>query len=460
MKTMKKTIFAILVVVLALVSCDGKKDVNYALVSGKITNPNSNEVVIIKDRKLVKKMTLTKDGTFKDTIFNANGYYTFSDSRETTVMYLEDGFDVKITIDTKQFDETVTYSGVGEKANNYLAKKLLKEEKEMPAAAKLYALDETAFVEKLNTFKSGLEADLKSVGGDFAKKEKKALNYKYAVDLGMYEGFHSYVTKNRDFKVSDKFPNPLKDMDLTNEKDFEDFDSYKSLVISDFYKKNRKEAKEAKKDIIDVSVEKIKNMKDGVIKNALIASLSREIRDGGERSKKIYNAVMELSKDDDLKKGLKTKMERFGKLAKGNPSPTFENYENYKGGKISLKDFKGKYVYIDVWATWCGPCKRQIPFMKKVEEKYHKSKNIAFVSISVDKLKDKETWKKMVKEKEMTGIQLFADKSFNSDFIQNYEINSIPRFILIDPEGNIVSSNAPRPSDPQLIELFKKQGIR
>jgi hypothetical protein len=97
----------------------------------------------------------------------------------------------------------------------------------------------------------------------------------------------------------------------------------------------------------------------------------------------------------------------------GMKSPVFENYENYAGGTTSLEDLKGKYVYIDVWATWCGPCKQEIPSLKEVEKKYH-DKNIEFVSISVDNGRGyqadsregafaaaKEGWKKMVAEKEL-----------------------------------------------------------
>ena len=150
---------------------------------------------------------------------------------------------------------------------------------------------------------------------------------------------------------------------------------------------------------------------------------------------------------------------------KGSPSPIFENYENFKGGTTSLSDLKGKYVYVDVWATWCGPCKREIPSLKELEKKYE-GKNIEFVSISVDNAKRSGTmekahtaWKKMVAEKELSGIQLFADKSYDSDFIASYKVKGIPRFLLIDPEGKIISAHAPRPSMKTLITLFDELKI-
>jgi len=131
-------------------------------------------------------------------------------------------------------------------------------------------------------------------------------------------------------------------------------------------------------------------------------------------------------------------------------APSFD-YVNYAGGKTKLEDLRGKYVYIDVWATWCGPCRGEIPHLKKVEEKYE-GKNIAFVSISIDVQKDFEKWKTFVKDKALGGIQLFADKDWNSDFTKAFGINSIPRFILIDPTGKVVDADAARPSDPKLVE--------
>jgi len=151
------------------------------------------------------------------------------------------------------------------------------------------------------------------------------------------------------------------------------------------------------------------------------------------------------------------KHEIFSKLPKGKISPTF-TYPDINGKNISLNSLKGKYVYIDVWATWCGPCTVQIPYLKKLEESY-KDKNIAFVGLSVDTQENKSQWEAMVKQRGLKGYQVLADNDFRSNFVQEYYIKGIPRFILIDPEGKIISPDAPRPSEPSLIELFDELNI-
>jgi thiol-disulfide isomerase/thioredoxin len=121
---------------------------------------------------------------------------------------------------------------------------------------------------------------------------------------------------------------------------------------------------------------------------------------------------------------------------------------------------------MDIWATWCGPCLKEIPSLKSVEKQFE-GKNIEFVSISVDEGRGYKGdvaaaykgWKKMVATKELSGMQLMADNGFASKFIKDYKINGIPRFILIDPDGNIINADAPRPSDPQLVALFNELGL-
>jgi thiol-disulfide isomerase/thioredoxin len=167
-----------------------------------------------------------------------------------------------------------------------------------------------------------------------------------------------------------------------------------------------------------------------------------------------------------IRQYMSSKIALHSEFVVGNPSPSFVDYKNFSGGNTSLSELKGKYVYMDIWATWCGPCIREIPSLKKIEKQFG-GKNIEFVSISVDEGRGYngnataayEGWKTMVAQKELSGMQLIADNGFNSDFIRAYKINGIPRFILIDPEGNIVNADAPRPSSSQLIDLLKELGL-
>ena len=76
------------------------------------------------------------------------------------------------------------------------------------------------------------------------------------------------------------------------------------------------------------------------------------------------------------------------------------------GEDVSLSSFKGSLVYVDVWATWCGPCKAEIPYLKTLEQDYHEQ-NIVFLSVSVDTNKDQ--WLKMVQEEALGGVQLWAN---------------------------------------------------
>ena len=152
-------------------------------------------------------------------------------------------------------------------------------------------------------------------------------------------------------------------------------------------------------------------------------------------------------------------------LPQGHPSPVFENYDNVDGSKTSHSDFQGKYVYMVFWATWHAASKKYVPFLKQLEQVY-KDKNIAFVGVSLDDArtsgtmeKAKETWEKSVANDSLPGIQLITNDGWKSDFVVNYQIKAIPRFVLIDPNGNIVSPDAPSPSNPKLIQLLNSLGL-
>lgn len=134
---------------------------------------------------------------------------------------------------------------------------------------------------------------------------------------------------------------------------------------------------------------------------------------------------------------------KWSGIKSGKPFPAFA-YTDVNGKVVKLSDLKGKYIYIDFWATWCGPCKKEFPYLKELEEQY-KNKNIQFVGISIDELNKVEAWKQMVTTEKLGGMQLHigADQSLKKAL----SLNSIPRFVLLDREGNFINSNMSRPSD-------------
>jgi thiol-disulfide isomerase/thioredoxin len=113
------------------------------------------------------------------------------------------------------------------------------------------------------------------------------------------------------------------------------------------------------------------------------------------------------------------------------------------GRMVSMKDFKGKVIFIDVWATWCGPCRGQFPFMKEIEEEYKNNKDIVFMGISLDRVRDRQKWLKFIRKENLHGVQLLDD--FGNAFGQPYQINAIPRFLLIGKDGKWIEIRCPLP---------------
>lgn len=343
-----KKLLLLLTACTTIIACK-EEPKDYVTLSGKITDKFTDSVVI-RSQTYSKVIKLNADGTFKDTLKVETGIYNFYDGNEATNLFLKNGFDINMTLDTKQFDESVSYSGVGSEHSTFLAKNNLMQEQ-------LFDMDALS-----NLDLNGLDAKFGAI--------KLKLNEFYAANKHVDTSIINTLQKNID-------------------------------PMLNYYK------------------------------GYLAESIS-----------------------------LKTT------LAKGLPSPTFNDYENYKGGKTSLTDLKGKYVYVDVWATWCGPCKAEIPSLKALEKKYE-GKNIQFVSLSIDDDRShggsweqaKKSWKAMIASEQLSGIQLFAPNGWQSQFVLDYKIQGIPRFLLIDLNGNIVTPEAPRPSSPEITALFNSLNL-
>jgi len=127
--------------------------------------------------------------------------------------------------------------------------------------------------------------------------------------------------------------------------------------------------------------------------------------------------------------------------------------------KKYINPYTGKIIYIDFYSTWCGPCRTEIPFAKKLYEKYS-GKNIVFLNLCAQS--NKENWENHIKQKEIKGENFLLTNEEYNLFAKLYHIKGFPTYVIIGKQGEVINNNAPRPSNTIAItqtieELIKVQ---
>lgn len=138
-------------------------------------------------------------------------------------------------------------------------------------------------------------------------------------------------------------------------------------------------------------------------------------------------------------------------LAPGSPAPDFE-LKDISGKTVSLSSLKGQVVVIDFWGTWCGPCKRELPFSKKIEEHYADRDDVTFLFVALERGPE-AYWKKFVSDNNIPGVHLYSPNSNRA--LMPYKITSVPRYVIVDKEGKIYDAFASRPSQNMKQQIAK-----
>lgn len=164
----------------------------------------------------------------------------------------------------------------------------------------------------------------------------------------------------------------------------------------------------------------------------------------------VYKNWLKEPQHVEFVSSLEKKFDNWQVLAPGKPAPVITGI-NKDGKIISSRDLKGKIIYVDVWATWCKPCRESFPDVKKVIENFAGNDKIVFLFVSVDR--NVQAWQKLLEEGNIPkGIHINQDDDDNPQNIwKSYKVQGIPRYILINGDGNIVQSNATSPSSGKLV---------
>tara|TARA_Y100000385_G_scaffold1340_1_gene1442 strand:- start:237 stop:1496 length:1260 start_codon:yes stop_codon:yes gene_type:complete len=404
--------FSLLLLALFLIGClnTSKTNLKEIHISGQIINPVLDNIKF-ESTDSTFTVELTKDGNFTFSFTADSSLYLSLSHGEYTSMFVKPGDNIELSLNTDEFDESVNYKG--SEASNFLAKKYLINEQFNFYSKDFYLGSTEDYNLTLKEYKSSILQASNSISDTtFINEQSNEIDreIKYFLD------------RKEEFMTS-------------NEPDVRAFLYEKNNLITENYNWY------AVEDTMDI---------EGF--NKIISEYENSIK---LLIEKLIKSDESISKQlEKLKDDVDSKRER--KLSLINQPQNGESYidftyENTSGEAVSLSSFKGSLVYVDVWATWCGPCKAEIPYLKTLEQDYHEQ-NIVFLSVSVDT--DKDLWLKMVEEEALSGVQLWADGW--SQITKDYAIFGIPRFMLFSEDGKVISNDAPRPSNEETRELFDK----
>ncbi len=391
----------------------------------------------------------TADSTYMDTI--VNGRFSFNIRAENYIdlkldewipLFVE--FGDSIFIDYER-SKQIQFSGLGFEESEFLYKKMnlimdlgFDDPRKIDIA--LFSSEPEKFIEKIDSVKQIRIKHLNDyqklnpkISNSFYNTENLLINYFWINQQFGYPGFYEMLTKIKP-ELPDNYYK-FTDQIETNNKELFKFNDYKSTLISylDFRAKELNDKYTLAKEIFT---------EREIFEDIMLREINSQINlNGIDGIDSICDDFLAIMKDKGQKDYLTGKYNNWSKLATGKKAPEFEIIDN-NGNIVKLSDFLGKFVYIDCWSSFCGPCIREMPEMKKLSDEL-KNENIIFVSISADN--DKEKWLSKIKEFELNTINLCTEGATHK-FNDDYNAKAFPRYILIDDKGFIIDATAEKPS--------------
>ena len=451
----------ILVLLLAFAFSDSFSQV-VVMFKGQIQNPNSDSLTIqqeiewgtVVDLDVIK---VDKDGKFNAKINVPNkGLYKVNDGKEVATVFFEHNGILSMYLETKLFDETIMFKGDGALESNYMAEKALMIEGmgNLTYYGYYASLGEKAFL-NLNDSILGLHNALldkyPKLDVELEFNERNFYKFDFISRIHNYPSMHHFVTGKKN-SLSESYPDPFIGFDLNNERYLPIF-NFRSCADDYISHLFLIESKTKKPDEMMYYIDKIhlanKNISNKQVMEEMVYYITRYNMKRSKDVDSCYNLFKSLVNKPEYLEDVKIQYDKLKLRAIWAPSPKFA-FKDRNENIIHLDSLKGKLVYIDIWATWCGPCIKEIPSMKKLQDTL-KEEDIVFVSIC--RQDTKERWMKALEKYSLGGIQLFAEEGENN-FFEDYSSTGYPHYILVGKEGEIISPDAMRPGNPKLMELI------
>lgn len=431
------------------------------VISGQITS--APELILSLQGVSTIKSALDASGKFSlSSELTEAGIYRIILADQSFYIYIEPGARISVTGDYRTLPESLMYKGDHAKENQYLvAYEKLKASIEPEDYGMFFTQSEAEFIKSVEYRTNRLYEDQQEYqkkNGTFDPLFEELISDEVAFDAAVvkmnYPDYYRYFAPDSVLKLSDTYDSFLQNLDLDNDENLM-VPAYRPFVSKfvEYKMAQDTSTQEAtatgrKFNLIDKVFQSVKTaayLYHNVMQDAIENSINEAAVWMPEYRKRQTDAEWQKM-DEELFAAREN-------LLKGKPAPTIRGLK-LSGENISLATLKGKVLYIDVWASWCGPCLHELPYLEALQEKFKSNGNIAFISVSVDE--DKAAWRNMVKQKNMKGLQLLVPGGWNAEIIRDYSISGIPRFMIIGKDGNIINATAPRPSSSEIVRELEE----
>ncbi|HQP05088.1 MAG TPA: TlpA disulfide reductase family protein [Bacteroidales bacterium] len=461
---MNKPVMWLLTIVFAitLFSCGTKS--NKTHVEGTINNGEDSIILVVYVDRTDTVYVGNDDAFSIDMNIDKPVWIKLIIQKNAVCLYVQPGANIVLNSDLSDFDTNTKITGSDAEIENYLLTQnnfFYNHDCNNPSYK--YETDISEYLGSLLAMEHQLNKNFDEFQKAHGKKykeftdvEKLRLQYMLATLKLDYSRFVDYSSKLSDEERASYY-SFMETINLNNpaNESIIEYNSFASLYVD--WKVNTEANKEGSSILTDSDYT---NMIFDIIQHDFKNSTTIEylyyvkLNDfllyyGIDNLEPFYNEFMKIGKNQKYISEIKTLHNKWLSLGKGKPAPVF-NCVDAEGNSHSLSEFQGKLIVVDVWASWCGPCIREIPYLEKLKKAYL-NKPVEFVAISVDD--SREEWLTGLKDEKLSGNQWFVN-GWNNDLCNNYIINSIPRFMVIDADGNIININAPNPSGDlkQLID--------
>lgn len=395
--------------------------------------------------------------TFYTRLSIPQGMYRLTYRDHSIPLYLLPGKTLNINFEHGKAEETTAFSGSLKKVNRYLYADHVARLRLQRKKTRTMSLEEADFDHSVDSARKSLDTllvrfitDKPTFDPEFLHRRQLA-NYYWAVRWRLeYPRLRDYYNDTL-APLSESYMNELDQVPLNDPAGVDLVDYMTVLTLrSEAYVNERAVLLEAGDpsfaDITQWRLQWVDSaLSEPALRNYMRATTLRNYIafELPEPTDSLLTAAVGVMQDSALKEALEQEIADRLHLAAGNEAP-MPQISDEQGNPIAPESWKGKAVYIDVWATWCGPCLDEAPDFEALARAY-RNQPIQFISISIDE--NRQHWLTFLEENEPSNPSYHALGGWQSDWAQAYRIQAIPRYIAIDAQGRLVRASAPRPSD-------------